>query len=256
MSNTCYKSSHTNYKHYSDASLVFGASSLDPADTQFFVFVVFLLSARDWLITSSITTLQIPMMGFNDWSTQSTTEICHALWEGRLTPANFIQVLKSISESVYGNGIDTPVGPSYNCLPIYRIPTVSADSIRTTPRKPTRNSPATEGRSSETPATGQRLDRWVSRERNSNVASLQNHEVGGHSVLPLLSPNVSRRNAQFEYDFFLVTCVFTVSQMTEHHPSFSMDTSLSWVFVFTLMNSQTQEVLVSFTNRKVWIIVL
>jgi hypothetical protein len=28
MSRTCYKSSHTNYKHFSDASLVFGASSL------------------------------------------------------------------------------------------------------------------------------------------------------------------------------------------------------------------------------------
>ena len=58
----------------------------------------------------------IPMMHFNDWSTQSTRELCQALWEGRLSQTNFIQALIDILEVKYGNGVDTPEGPSFNCL--------------------------------------------------------------------------------------------------------------------------------------------
>jgi hypothetical protein len=57
----------------------------------------------------------MPMMYFNDWVTQSTTELCQALWEGRLSHADFIQALIDISKAKYGNGVDTPEGPSSNC---------------------------------------------------------------------------------------------------------------------------------------------
>ena len=58
----------------------------------------------------------IPMMRFNDWVTQSTTELCQALWEGRLSHADFIQALIDTTKAKYGNGLDTPEGPSSNCL--------------------------------------------------------------------------------------------------------------------------------------------